>query len=224
MANDAGEAGKLNIAPRNSSLRNKKFLPIKCDFDFNAWHEIPLPLGLIAAITLFLFHSPSLRAQSPLAYKWREVEPPVPSPIARTNVQLPLPTPTPTVSPAPVDLRPSATFTFADGAQVKTESTTGRFRLLGLHLNEAVGIALESPAVLISNSVSAQSLDGGTISSFSMNPGGSGALASIRFQAGARPGLYRVFVPGLGAHALLQFWVIDPNNPKATPPVLNPRH
>jgi hypothetical protein len=145
----------------------------------------------------------------------------VPGAGARGNIQLPLPTPTP---PTPIGLGPSATVTFADRTQIKIQSTGGRFQLVGLHLSEAVDVALDVPAVLLSSSATAQSLDGGKIFSFSMNPAGSGTLSSIRFQAGARPGLYRVLVPGIGRPGLLQFWVADPNNPKAKPPVLNPWH
>src|SRR5438105_1150674 len=70
----------------------------------------------------------------------------------------PGPTPTP---PALPDLRPSATFRFADATQAKTRSTTGRFRFVGLHLNETVDITLQLPGALLSPSVRAQALDGG---------------------------------------------------------------
>lgn len=167
----------------------------------------------VAAVTVIL--SAAISAKSPLRL------PPLPDPIVPPAGELPLPTP----APLPVaDLRPSATFTFADATQIKTQSTSGRFQLVGLHLSEAVDIALEFPAVSLSSSATAQSLDGGTIISFSKSSGGTGGLASMRFRAGGRPGLYRVLVPGLGGYALLQFWVIDPNNPKAKPPVLNPGH
>jgi hypothetical protein len=183
-----------------------------------------LPRALILSLSFVVFHSPFLEAQSPLAEKWREVTPPPePDSIARRSVQLPLPTPSPT-PPASVPVFPSAAITFADGTQVKTQSTGRRFRLVGLHASEGVDITLDVPAVLLSSAAIARSLDGGTIVSFSMNAGGSGTLASLRFQAGARPGLYRVFVPGLAGPSLLQFWVADPNNPKAGPPVINPQH
>jgi hypothetical protein len=131
------------------------------------------------------------------------------------------PLPAPPESPASVMARrhPSATFTFADARQFKTRSRTGRFQLVGLHLNETVDIALQFPA-MPSDSAPAQPLDGGKILSFSLNPAGAGGLAVIRFQAGNRPGLYRVLLPGLGESALLQFWVADPNNPNATRPDL----
>lgn len=171
---------------------------------------------LLACSFLLTLSATAVSAKSPMRL------PPLPEPIVPPARELPLPTPTPL--PVAVPLFPSATITFADGTQVKTQSTDGRFQLVGLHLSEAVDIALEFPAVLLSNSASTQSLDGGSIISFSKGPGGAGTLASMRFRAGARPGLYRVLVPGLGGYALLQFWIIDPNNPKAEPPVLNPGH
>ena len=135
----------------------------------------------------------------------------------------PLPAP-PESPPSAITVRrtPSATFTFADAKRIKTQSRTGRFQLVGLYLNETVDIALQFPA-MPSSSAPAQPLDGGKIISFSLNPVGAGGLAVVRFQAGNRPGLYRVLLPGLGASALLQFWVSDPNNPGAPGPNLPAR-
>jgi hypothetical protein len=132
------------------------------------------------------------------------------------------PLPAPAESPPSgitVRRTPSATFTFADAKRIKTQSRTGRFQLVGLYLNETVDIAVQFPA-MPSGSAPAQPLDGGNIISFSLNPVGAGGLAVIRFQAGNRPGLYRVLLSGLGGSALLQFWVSDPNNPGATGPNL----
>jgi len=128
-----------------------------------------------------------------------------------TEIPVPVPTPTPPGSiiinppqpPAVPALRPSATFTFGDATQINARSTNGRFRLVGLHPSETVDIALELPVVLVSSAATVQPLDGGEIISFSVDRKGARGVASIRFQAGAQPGLYRVFVPGLGATALL---------------------
>ena len=181
----------------------------------------PLPLGLMVTTCLLVSHAPSLLAQSPLASKWREDIPAAPYQNARRSVvALPLPTP-----PAPVDLRPSATFTFADATQIKARSSTGRFRLVGLHFTESVDIAVQFPAVPINSSATAQPLDGGRIVSFSISPAGTGSLASIRFQAGNQRGFYRVLVRGVGTPALLQFWVANPNSSSAINPILlNPNH
>jgi len=140
--------------------------------------------------------------------------------------------PTPTIppiiglgpTPTPPDLRPSATFTFADTTKVTTRSTAGRFRFVGLHLNETVDITLQVPGGLLNPSVRAQALDGGQILSFSTKD--AGAVASIRFYSGNRPGLYRVLIPGLGSSVLFHFWVADPanQNPAMTPILLNPTH
>jgi hypothetical protein len=142
--------------------------------------------------------------------------------------RLPPPPPPPLDDePAPTpaaNLHPSATITFADATQIIFRSTTKRFRVVGLHPNETVDIALQFSTPLVRNSASAQPLDGGRIISFSINSGGGNGLASIRFQVGSQPGLYRIRVPGLAESPLLQFWVADPNNPKANLPVVNPGH
>jgi hypothetical protein len=69
--------------------------------------------------------------------------------------------------------------------------------------------------------VTVRPLDGGeVIGGISVTNGS----ASIAFQAGSQPGLYRVVVDGDGTTATLQFWVVNPLNARANPPVLNPTH
>ena len=183
--------------------------------------SFPVVCLAAAAFATICLHAENLSAQSPLAPKRDQSLMPGPVPVEPPASDLPVPTATP--EPAAVR-RPTATFTFGDGNKITARMTTSRFRLVGLHPGEIVDVALQFPAGLPGNSALAQPLDGGKLISFSKSNIGIGGLASIRFQAGAQPGLYRVFVPGLGATALLQFWVADPNNPKANPPVLNPGH
>lgn len=72
--------------------------------------------------------------------------------------------------------------------------------------------------------VAIQALDGGTILSVSQ-PSNTNAVASIGFQGGAKPGLYRIVVTGTGPPAVLQFWIRNTVKPGAyRPPVLNPTH
>ncbi|PZR73708.1 MAG: hypothetical protein DLM73_10140 [Chthoniobacterales bacterium] len=116
-----------------------------------------------------------------------------------------------------------ATIAFADGSIVQTRAATGKFQLVGLHANESVNIAIPVPAAGIGAFVAVQSLDGGTVVGASQVPVTNG-VAAIGFQAGSQPGLYRVLIGGAGSPATLQFWIPDPQNPKANPPVVNPSH
>jgi hypothetical protein len=119
--------------------------------------------------------------------------------------------------------RPKSTFTLSDGKQVSSRSRSGRFPLVALSADETVDIALQLPARSPANSaMGAYPLDGGKIVSVSRRNQETGELASIRFQAGGQPGLYRVVVPGFGPPTVLQFWVEDRNNPNAKIPVINP--
>lgn len=69
-----------------------------------------------------------------------------------------------------------------------------------------------------------QPLDGGTILAVTQ-PSIGNAVASIGFQAGTKPGLYRIMVSGAGPPAFLQFWIRNTLKPGAyRPPVLNPTH
>jgi len=71
--------------------------------------------------------------------------------------------------------------------------------------------------------VAVRPLDGGEIIG-SARVSVTNGSASIGFQAGSQPGLYRVVVDGGGTTATLQFWVANPLNARANPPVLNPAH
>lgn len=177
--------------------------------------------SLAAVFATVCFPAERLGAQSQRAHRWDEslmrlpgaVEPPAPEVAVSVATR-----------EAVAPRRPSATFTFGDGQKITARSRTGRFRLVGLRAGEVVDVDLQLPNRLSANFAMAQPLDGGKLISFSKGDVGLGGLASIRFQAGHQPGLYRVFVPGFGAPWLLQFWVADPKNPRANPPVMNPEH
>jgi hypothetical protein len=95
--------------------------------------------------------------------------------------------------------------------------------MVGLHPNESVKITLPISADGIGKPAAIQLLDGGTILAVTQasitNP-----EASIVFQAGTKPGVYRVAVRGAGPPATLQFWVRNTQTPTAYAPVVNPRH
>lgn len=180
------------------------------------------PVACLALTAFGLIHLPAeyLRAQSPLATKSDESLMRLPAPVEPSAGESSLHAAT---SGPGAGRRPSATFTFGNGRQVRAHTATSRFRLVGLDPGEIVDVALELPAGL-SDSATAQSLDGGKLISFAKSQAGVGGLASIRFQAGNQPGLYRVFIPGSSPPLLLQFWVADAQNPKSNPPVVNPAH
>jgi len=114
----------------------------------------------------------------------------------------------------------SATVTFGSGSTIEMNSPRGRFPLVGLNAGDTVTIGLQISGST-ATTVSAQSLDGGSVTN--NVPIASDGSASLQFQAGAGPGLYRISVNSGGATCALQFWVIDPNNSANTPPVLTPQ-
>jgi hypothetical protein len=133
--------------------------------------------------------------------------------------------PTPTPTPAAVDPRPSATFTFSDATQIKTHGTRGRFRLVGLHLNEVVNIVVQFPTQWANTPLTLQALDGGNLSAQPANAViAADGTVSFQFQAGNQPGLYRVAVIGAGGNSTLSFWAVDPATSQANPAVVNPSH
>jgi hypothetical protein len=133
-------------------------------------------------------------------------------------------TPLPPVPPVTDELGPSATITFADATQIQTQSTTGRFPLVGLHPGEVIDFVMEFPASLTGNSIAAQPLDGGTIIAELIYSERNTSPRPIRFQAGDQPGLYRILITAGASRSMLHFWVADARNPQNNRPVLNPGH
>jgi hypothetical protein len=121
-------------------------------------------------------------------------------------------------------LRSSATFTFSDASEISANSANGRFRLVGLHLNEVIDVTVRFPDGWQNASLAIQPLDGGILSSPANTSVAEDGTASLRFQAGNLPGLYRIALISAGRHSILQFWVTDPANPQANLPVVNPGH
>jgi hypothetical protein len=131
--------------------------------------------------------------------------------------------PKPTISPvATVPLAQKATVSFADRSSVQSRAASGKFQLVALHPSESVNIALRVSAAS-GAAMSVRVLDGGGVVGPSTVSVANGE-ASVGFQAGSQPGLYRVLVEGSGTKALFQFWVSSAADPAGRPPVLNPAH
>ena len=144
---------------------------------------------------------------------------------SRINAQsLPPPTPPPIDEPVPGD-RTSATVFFADATEVYAHSIDGRFRLVGLHLNETVDITVQFPTGWEKTHLTVQALDGGDLFPQSADTViADDGSTSFQFRAGNQPGLYRISMIGAGGSSILSFWVADPTNPQANPPTANPSH
>jgi len=161
-----------------------------------------LTFTCIAAIAVTCLDGGSLLAQSP------EIPP--------------LPGPTITTEP-PAENGPTATISFAGKARFEAKSAKGRFPLAGIRPNETAEIRLQFASDWANTSITVQALDGGKVSAKAKDAViAADGTASFRFQAGAQPGLYRIVVIGAESTTTLKFWVADPENPKANPPVINP--
>jgi hypothetical protein len=144
------------------------------------------------------------------------VPPPPPPPVVP-------PLPRPTISPvATAPPAQKATVSFADRSSVQSRAAAGKFQLVALHPSESVNIALRVSAAS-GAAMSVRVLDGGGVVGPSTVSVANGE-ASVGFQAGSQPGLYRVLVEGSGTKALFQFWVSSAADSAPRPPVLNPAH
>lgn len=99
------------------------------------------------------------------------------------------------------------------------------FRVAGIRPHETIDIKLQFSSEWAGTPLVLQALDGGNVSATPKNAViAEDGTASFRFQAGDQPGLYRVSIIGAAGGSTLKFWIADPKNPKANPPVLNPGH
>jgi hypothetical protein len=140
--------------------------------------------------------------------------PPIPSPPPITILALPLPR---------VQPRRLATVTLSDASVVVTRAAAGKFQMVAARPGELITVIVPFPPLALGTTAAVSALDGGKLIGTSPVPIIHGA-ATIHFQAGSQPGLYRVLVLGLGPAATVQFWVQNAQRPATSPWVLNASH
>jgi hypothetical protein len=135
------------------------------------------------------------------------------------------PLPAPTVAPATAErIEPKATILFPGAAPLKVRSKGGSFPLTAIRPREVVEIKLEFPGASAGTPLIIQAPDGGEVLGAPKGVvTGAEGTATFRFQVSDQPGAYRLSIRGAGSSAMLKFWISDPQNPKANPPVINPQ-
>ena len=109
---------------------------------------------------------------------------------------------------------PSAVMAFCDGSTLQIGCKNSRFPKVMAPPGQPVNISLQFSVSGTNNHFSVEPLDGGTMpTSQSDSILAAGGTASIQYQPGTQPGLYRVLLRQGSDTALLQFWVSDPNDP-----------
>jgi len=120
-----------------------------------------------------------------------------------------------------VDNLPLAAITFANAKSLKTKA--GLSDLISINPDETVSIQLQFPPALAGTPVIIEVLDGGAISAANQNSAiGADGGTSLQFQAGLKPGVYRMVINAGSTVSILQFWVPNATNPAANPPTLKP--
>jgi len=133
------------------------------------------------------------------------------------------PLPAPTVAPVLQErIEPKATLLFNGATPLKMKGK-GAFPLTAIRPREVVEIKLEFPLAAANAPLIIQAADGGALvgSPKGVVIGADGA-AAFRFQVSDQPGLYRLSINGGGSSTMLKFWVSDPQNARANPPVITP--
>lgn len=135
----------------------------------------------------------------------------------------PVPRPTPGIRPP--QIYATATITFPRSESVTARGLNGRFERVGIHFHEIADIDFRFPDDPAAAVLHVQALDGGVITG---NPKDTAAetnsIASFKFHAPAKPGLYRVLISSSAGPFILPFWITDPDNPGNRRPVVNPNH
>jgi len=119
---------------------------------------------------------------------------------------------------AQASVRPALTISFADGGSVTFRTDRDLFHPVGVFPGETTSMQLVVPKNLANTHLSIGALDGGAVTEDVII--GADGTASITFQAGTQPGLYRLLASAVGKTAMLQFWVFDAANPESNPPVV----
>jgi hypothetical protein len=135
----------------------------------------------------------------------------------------PLPLPTPGIRRP--QIYATAQITFPRSESVIARGLNGRFETVGIHFHEIADIDFQIPGDPATTVLQVQPLDGGVITG---NPkdtkAGTDGIASFKFHAPAKPGLYRVLISSSAGPFILPFWITDPDHPGNKRPVINPTH
>jgi hypothetical protein len=117
----------------------------------------------------------------------------------------------------------TANISLGPAQSLSLSSKDGIFDLVGVAPDQWVNVTVQYPLSEIGRRITAEALDGGKIISSlggTLLVGPDGTI-HFEFQAGRYPGFNHVALHDAAREVGLQFWVLDQQNPKRNPPVLN---
>jgi hypothetical protein len=123
--------------------------------------------------------------------------------------------------PPPVlpDGSSTAAVVFPNGQSITMVSRLNLFPLVGAAAGDTLNVQLRLPPAFAALVMTAQALDGGIVSASAANlTVAADGTASLQFQTGNQPGLYRVLLYLNPVLVTLRFWVLDPSS--FNPPTL----
>lgn len=138
-------------------------------------------------------------------------------------IGVPAPPPTQPGAAAPV-VEATATISLGAAGPVTSVCRKGRFERVSLQHDQVVTITLSYALTTVGHTIVAEPLDGGRVIGKGGKPllvGADGTL-SFQFQAAHEPGVCQIALHDGPRETGLQFWVVDPQHPENTPPVVNP--
>jgi hypothetical protein len=120
-----------------------------------------------------------------------------------------------------ISVAPKVTIDFVNGPSVRNRGGKGHFRLTAVRPNESVLVRLDYLPTFAGLPIAATPLDGGSVALANSNLAvDQNGVGWVRFNAGPKPGLYRVMILTGGVKSILKFWVDDPLNPAGNPPAI----
>lgn len=115
-------------------------------------------------------------------------------------------------APTPVAAELEVIATNGAGREEHLGSINGRVPMLMVRQNQTVPVKLQFPSDRAGTPVAAMPLDGGEVTGGHLVILPTGRVI-FTFKPGGAPGRYRLLVQTPGDQHLLEFYVVDPNNP-----------
>lgn len=136
---------------------------------------------------------------------------------ASVHVALVASTPAQGLLNQPADESLRVTVTSASGAARHPLHHRGLVDRVGLAPGQTVSVNLVFPGKTTGTAVTASALDGGVLSGHENLATSAEGVVQFSYQAGSLPGCYRVAAEIAGQEYILEFYVVDLNNPGNNP-------
>jgi len=114
-----------------------------------------------------------------------------------------------------------ATITRASNQLVTSNSRRQRFQRVSILPNEVIGIALQVPLASAGHLITAEPLDGARLLNGNQARVATDGTLLFRLQGLDHPGVCRISLHDGAVETILEFWILDTQNPSNNPETIN---